>query len=108
MKRCQGLAQLYDIYSLCMPTEFIFMSPVESAFVKYGVNSFLATKVTFFNQLYDSISRFGCNFPTVANAIGKDERIGIGHTRVTAMVNVDSVEHVSPKTQKHSQCSIMT
>ena len=79
---CQGLAQLYDVYSLCTADEYIFCSGPEAAFIKYGVNSYLATKVTFFNQLYDSIQRFGCNFPTVANAIGKDKRIGVGHTRV--------------------------
>ena len=79
---CQAVANLYDMYSLCTATEFIFMSGVEASFVKYGVNSFLATKVTFFNQLYDSITKFGCNFPTVSKAIGRDERIGQGHTRV--------------------------
>jgi len=79
---CQGLAQLYDVYSLCTATEYLFCSGPEAAFIKYGVNSYLATKVTFFNQLFDSIEKFGCNFPTVANAIGKDPRIGVGHTRV--------------------------
>tara|TARA_R110000782_G_scaffold97307_1_gene182119 strand:- start:136 stop:1086 length:951 start_codon:yes stop_codon:yes gene_type:complete len=79
---CQGLAQLYDVYSLCTASEYLFTSGPEAAFVKYGVNSYLAMKVTFFNQIYDSIQKFGCNFPTVANAIGKDERIGVGHTRV--------------------------
>lgn len=79
---CQGLAEVYDIFSLCTAKEYIFMTPAEASFVKYGVNSFLATKVTFFNQLFDSLQKFGCNFPTVANAIGKDPRIGLGHTRV--------------------------
>ena len=79
---CQGLAQLYDVYSLCTATEYLFCSGPEAAFIKYGVNSFLATKVTFFNQLYDACTGFGCNFPTIANAIGKDKRIGLGHTRV--------------------------
>lgn len=79
---CQGLAQLYDVYSLCTATEYLFCSGPEAAFVKYGVNSFLATKVTFFNQLYDAVEKFGCNFPTVANAIGKDKRITVSHTRV--------------------------
>lgn len=79
---CQGLAQLYDVYSLCTASEYLFTSGPEAAFVKYGVNSYLAMKVTFFNQMYDSIQKFGCNFPTVANAIGKDDRIGVGHTRV--------------------------
>ena len=79
---CQGLAQLYEVYSLCVANEFLFCSGSEAAFVKYGVNSYLATKVTFFNQLFDSIQKFGCNYPTVVNAIGKDKRIGLGHTRV--------------------------
>ena len=78
----RNIANLYDVYSLCTNKEFIMMSGPEAAFVKYGVNSFLATKVTFFNQLYDATQDFGCNFPTVANAIGRDERIGVGHTRV--------------------------
>ena len=79
---CQGVAQLYDVYSLCNATEFIFCSGPEAAYIKYGVNSYLAMKVTFFNQLYDSLQDFGCNYPTVAKAIGRDKRIGIGHTRV--------------------------
>jgi len=79
---CQGLAQLYEIYSLCTASEFVFCSGPEAAFVKYGVNSFLATKVTFFNQLFDSIEKFGCNYPSIISAITKDPRIGVGHTRV--------------------------
>ena len=79
---CKGLAQLYEVYSLCTATEFIFTSGVEASFVKYGVNSFLATKVTFFNQFFDSIEKFGCNYPTIMNAVGRDKRIGMGHTRV--------------------------
>jgi UDPglucose 6-dehydrogenase len=79
---CQGVAQLYDVYSLCNATEFLFCSGPEAAYIKYGVNSYLAMKVTFFNQLYDSLQNFGCNYPTVAKAIGRDKRIGIGHTRV--------------------------
>jgi nucleotide sugar dehydrogenase len=79
---CKGLAELYSVYSLCTAEEYVFCAPVEASFIKYGVNSFLATKVTFFNQLFDSIEKFGCNFPTVVNAIGKDPRIGVGHTRV--------------------------
>jgi len=79
---CQGLAQLYQIYSLCTANEFVFCSGPEAAFIKYGVNSFLATKVTFFNQLFDSIAKFGCNFPTVISGITRDPRVGVGHTRV--------------------------
>lgn len=78
----KGVAEIYDVFSLCSHKDFIFCSAPEAAFIKYGVNSFLATKVTFFNQLYDAIEDFGCNYPTIVNAIGRDPRIGVGHTRV--------------------------
>lgn len=79
---CKAVAEIYDVYSLCTTDEYVFMSAAEASFVKYGVNSFLAMKVTFFNQLYDVINKFGSNYPTIVNAIGKDPRIGVGHTRV--------------------------
>jgi nucleotide sugar dehydrogenase len=78
----RGLATLYDIYSLCTATDFLFMSASEAAFVKYGVNAFLATKVTFFNQFFDSVNNYGCNYPTIIKALGRDSRIGHSHTRV--------------------------
>lgn len=78
----QALAKIYDIYSLCTNREFLMMTAPEAAYVKYSVNSFLAMKVTFFNQLYQSCHKFGVNWPTVVNAVGRDPRIGIGHTRV--------------------------
>tara|TARA_R100000030_G_scaffold10586_1_gene7235 strand:- start:392 stop:745 length:354 start_codon:yes stop_codon:yes gene_type:complete len=58
------------------------MTPKEASFVKYGINSFLALKVTFFNQLYDSIARQGQTFNKVVKAIGTDSRIGHSHTKV--------------------------
>jgi UDP-glucose 6-dehydrogenase len=58
------------------------MSPTDASFVKYGINTFLATKLTFFNELYDTIKDFGGNYGRIANAIGTDPRIGQSHTRV--------------------------
>ncbi len=79
---CRGMASIYDLYSTCSANEYVFMGASEAAFVKYSVNAFLATKVTFFNQLYDTIDKSGCNWPTIVNAIAKDSRIGHSHTRV--------------------------
>ena len=76
------VVKIYKLFSLCTTDKYVEMSAPEAAFVKYGVNTFLATKVTFFNQLYDSVVDFGCNWPSIANAIGLDSRIGQGHTRV--------------------------
>ena len=79
---CAALERIYDLFSFCKPCPVYKMTAVEASFVKYAINSFLATKVTFFNQMYDAISKFGGNFTTIINAIGADERIGYSHTRV--------------------------
>lgn len=73
---------LYKNYSLCNPCPVLRMTAVEASFVKYTINSFLATKVTFFNQLYDAVGETDANFATIIKAVGLDERIGPSHTRV--------------------------
>ena len=55
---------------------------MEASFVKYGVNSFLASKVLWFNQFKDLVDRNDSRYSVVANAVGYDERIGKGHTKV--------------------------
>ena len=55
------------------------MSAAEASFVKYGINSFLATKMIWFNQYKDLIDTFGCDYDTIINAIGCDPRIGYSH-----------------------------
>jgi|TARA_B110000459_G_C16569619_1_gene475696 UDPglucose 6-dehydrogenase len=58
------------------------MSATDASFVKYGINAFLAAKLTFFNEFYDAVKEFGGNYGKIANAIGTDPRIGDSHTRV--------------------------
>jgi UDPglucose 6-dehydrogenase len=79
---CNDLANIYEIFSNCSSTTFYRMSACEASFVKYGINSFLATKLTFFNQFKDLVSSFDCSYNVISRAIGADERVGIGHTRV--------------------------
>lgn len=76
------LTQIYDIFSLCKSDTYYRMSAAEASFVKYGINAFLATKVTFFNQFFDLVNMFGCSYNIVTRAMGSDPRVGIGHTRV--------------------------
>lgn len=76
------LAFLYDQYSLCDPAPIHRMSMVEASLVKYGINAFLATKITFFNQLYDAAEDAGANYSTIMKAIAADPRIGPSHTKV--------------------------
>jgi len=46
-------------------------------------NSFLALKVSFFNQVYDYAQAHKLDYEAVANVIGADQRIGFSHTGVT-------------------------
>lgn len=74
--------RLYEQYSLCNPCPVLHMIAEEASFVKYTINSFLALKVTFFNQLYDVANETNVNFATIIKAVGMDERIGSSHTKV--------------------------
>ena len=79
---CDQVEEIYAKYSLCNPCPTLKMTAVEASFVKYTINSFLAMKVTFFNQLYDAVGDTNANFATIIKAVGMDERIGPSHTRV--------------------------
>tara|TARA_B100001093_G_scaffold519139_1_gene606686 strand:+ start:5047 stop:5919 length:873 start_codon:yes stop_codon:yes gene_type:complete len=77
------LESYYDKYSLCNWCPSYHMTLEEASFVKYTINSFLATKVTFFNQLYDVCKSHGnVNFNKIIKAVGADERIAPSHTKV--------------------------
>lgn len=78
----QELIEIYDIFSGCESNDYHRMTAFEASFVKYTINSFLATKVTFFNQLYDLVNSYGCSYNIVTRAAGLDPRVGMGHTRV--------------------------
>lgn len=77
------LARIYNAYSLCNPCHTFHVSHIDASFIKYGINTFLATKVTFFNQLFDVVNDVErANFASIIAAIGSDERIGSSHTKV--------------------------
>ena len=59
------------------------MSVKEAILIKYFRNSFLATKVAFFNQVYDLCEKLKIPFHVVQRGIAYDERIGRSHTEVT-------------------------
>lgn len=79
---CIKLKEIYDEYSLCKPCPVHYVSAIDASFIKYGINCFLATKVLWFNQLFDTVENFGGNFSHIINAIGQDSRIGSSHTLV--------------------------
>lgn len=58
--------------------------PRDLILAKYFRNSFLATKVAFFNQVYDLCEAAGCEHKAVIPLITDDNRIGDSHSRVTS------------------------
>ena len=57
-------------------TPMIFTSRETSELIKYAANAFLATKITFINEIADICEAVGANVQEVARGIGLDGRIG--------------------------------
>ena len=54
----------------------LFVSPESAELAKYAANAFLATKITFINEVADLCEAVGADVQEVAGAIGADGRIG--------------------------------
>jgi UDPglucose 6-dehydrogenase len=55
---------------------FLFTTRRTSELTKYAANAFLATKITFINEIADLCERVGADVQDVARGIGLDKRIG--------------------------------
>lgn len=77
-----AIRRLYDNFSNCNETIMRFVTPEEASFIKYGINSFLATKVSWFNQFYHMVQNEGCDYDKIVSVMGLDSRVSPGHTQV--------------------------
>ncbi|MCB1721090.1 MAG: UDP-glucose/GDP-mannose dehydrogenase family protein [Alphaproteobacteria bacterium] len=57
-------------------TPMVITSPETSETIKYAANAFLATKITFINEIANLCEKTGANVQDVARGIGLDGRIG--------------------------------
>ena len=57
-------------------TPIVFTSRETSELIKYAANAFLATKITFINEMADLCEKVGADVQDVARGIGLDGRIG--------------------------------
>ena len=69
------MRQLYRPLFL-IETPILFTSRPASELIKYAANSFLATKITFINEIADLCEKVGADVHDVARGIGLDGRIG--------------------------------
>lgn len=67
-----------DLYSpfVRQGNPVIFMDERSSELTKYAANSFLATKISFMNEISQLCERMGADVDMVRRGIGSDERIG--------------------------------
>ncbi len=57
-------------------TPFVITSLEGAELIKYAANAFLATKISFINEIANLCEKVGCDIHEVARAIGMDRRIG--------------------------------
>jgi len=69
------LRQLYRPLYL-IETPMLFTDIETAELIKYAANAFLATKITFINEIADLCERVGADVQDVARGIGLDGRIG--------------------------------
>ena len=69
------LKELYRPLYL-LETPIIFTQRETAELIKYAANAFLATKITFINEISDLCEKVGANVSDVAVGIGLDGRIG--------------------------------
>src|SRR5436189_4611664 len=74
----QAVAIMRDLYRplYLIETPFVVTSLEGAELIKYAANAFLATKISFINEIASLCERVGCDVHDVARAIGMDRRIG--------------------------------
>jgi len=72
-----------EIFKTSFPdAEIIIVNSKEAEMTKYMTNLFLATKVSFFNDMYSICEKLGIEYDTVIEATLHDPRIGKSHFMV--------------------------
>ncbi|HXT05869.1 MAG TPA: UDP-glucose/GDP-mannose dehydrogenase family protein [Roseiarcus sp.] len=69
------MSEIYRPLNLNHPP-LVFVDRRTSELIKYAANAFLATKITFINEIADLCEKVGANVQDVARGIGMDARIG--------------------------------
>ena len=82
-KDTDAVEKLYLEHSDCAECPVYKTDLITASMVKYCINSFLATKVTFMNEMYDVLrAARGADWNTFTKIIANDPRVGNSHMRV--------------------------
>ncbi|MEK7307451.1 MAG: UDP-glucose/GDP-mannose dehydrogenase family protein, partial [Nitrospirota bacterium] len=74
----QAIAIMKDLYSplYLIETPFVITDVKTAELIKYASNAFLATKISFINEIANLCEKVGADVRVVAKAMGLDRRIG--------------------------------
>ena len=83
-ENCKKLSHFYKNYTNCICKDHIITDGESASLIKYTINSFLALKVIFFNEIkfvFDSLNSKD-DWSNFISALSKDKRIGDSHMNV--------------------------
>ena len=83
-EKCKVLANFYTNQTKCLTKEYFFTDKITASLIKYTINSFLSTKVSFFNELHNLFVESGGkdSWENFTKMISSDKRIGDSHMQV--------------------------
>lgn len=83
-KIAKKFSKLYLNHSSCKTKHHYFMSLSSASLVKYSINTFLATKVIYFNELHRLFEKLntGDSWKFFTKVISQDSRVGTSHMDV--------------------------
>ena len=81
---CKKISKFYEKHTKCICNDHIFTDDISASLIKYTINSFLALKVIFFNEIKSVFDNLNSNndWLSFINALSKDKRIGDSHMSV--------------------------
>tara|TARA_Y100001970_G_C14165971_1_gene821325 strand:- start:17 stop:880 length:864 start_codon:yes stop_codon:yes gene_type:complete len=78
------VSKYYLYHSRCKTKEHVFMDIMSASLIKYSINTFLASKVIFFNELFNVFRKLDSedSWESVIKTLSLDKRIGASHMNV--------------------------
>ena len=78
------IANFYKKHTNCINSDYQFTDLITASMIKYSINTFLSTKVIFFNQIFNIFKSLSNekNWEQFVKIISKDKRIGSSHLSV--------------------------
>ena len=80
----KALGKFYKNHTKCINTNYQFTDLISASLIKYSINTFLSTKVVFFNELYKIFNNSGTtgNWKDFVRIMMNDKRVGNSHMQV--------------------------